>query len=509
MTEPRDVAFSCRGWAYDTGRVDRPKRRVIRVNTVHTTKSAETMLTINDTTGAGFVISPNEKDIEGVDFGLLAVVVGEFLPAEVPEFESFTHPLRLHDFDPAIHTLVETRPQTHLVVAIIGQKKCTLHILHDKEPNGLSYLQQAIGRIRELEQTPLKSQPDPNEASMGVIRHLMEGKEILSETKAGDAVHAFKDLWPYQFEMVGGQSININSIIELSKSLCAISASTMAIHESLYRGVIVSFCIIFSELQAAGAAGYHGNMIQSPIRIARVNAPAPMPVHSLVRTDDDNPGVTLLTKLVQDNHTHMEHSKAWARANGHMHSRRGDLGQLRKVVRLANVVLGTQNQEAILTALEQVKRLVLVSAFGTVSRLPVLLDYDVQFFQVALHAAVHAVTAHAVGEFATQAGEEADTVDTRPTLAGLPGDMVGLADKFFDLYQALDTVTEQDARDAASEAVRVYLRKYRDAPGSSSLLGLGLPLNIDRSSVLLRYMRQVMEREYAVPSSQDLDMELE
>lgn len=67
---------------------------------------------------------------------LLAVVVGEILPA-VPDCEGFTNPLPLRDFDAGYHGFVETRPQTRLVVAIIGQQHCTLHLLHGKRHDGL------------------------------------------------------------------------------------------------------------------------------------------------------------------------------------------------------------------------------------------------------------------------------------------------------------------------------------------------------------------------------------
>ncbi|RSL47586.1 hypothetical protein CEP53_009864 [Fusarium sp. AF-6] len=138
MAENRDIAFCFRGWAYDTGKVDRPKRRVIRISRAHDCRRAKDILSLNDTTDAGLVISPKEEDIEGVDCGLLAVIVGELLPqAEVPNHKEFSKPVPLQSFDPAIHTFVETRPQTRLVVAIIRQQRCTLHLLHSKRRDGL------------------------------------------------------------------------------------------------------------------------------------------------------------------------------------------------------------------------------------------------------------------------------------------------------------------------------------------------------------------------------------
>ncbi|KAJ4243296.1 hypothetical protein NW757_011405 [Fusarium falciforme] len=63
MAEERDIAFCFRGWAYDTGKVGRPKRRVIRISRAHTSRGAKAILATNDTTDAGFVISPKEEDM--------------------------------------------------------------------------------------------------------------------------------------------------------------------------------------------------------------------------------------------------------------------------------------------------------------------------------------------------------------------------------------------------------------------------------------------------------------
>lgn len=57
---------------------------------------------------------------------------------------------------------------------------------------GKRYLQQMVGRFRELEQTRLQELPTPGEASMGIIRDMMEGKGAPNETKADEAVRAFK-----------------------------------------------------------------------------------------------------------------------------------------------------------------------------------------------------------------------------------------------------------------------------------------------------------------------------
>lgn len=67
MAGYRDIAFCFRGWAYDTGKVGRPKKRVIRIGRTHTSRGAKAILNLNDTTDAGFDISPKEEDIEGVD----------------------------------------------------------------------------------------------------------------------------------------------------------------------------------------------------------------------------------------------------------------------------------------------------------------------------------------------------------------------------------------------------------------------------------------------------------
>ncbi|KAJ4212181.1 hypothetical protein NW759_011873 [Fusarium solani] len=138
MAENRDIAFCFRGWAYNTGKAGRPKRRVIRISRAHDSRRAKDILSLNDTTDAGLVISPKEEDIEGVDNGLLAVVVGELLPAaEVPNHKELSKPAPLHSFDPDVHSLAETRPQTRLVVVIIGQQRCLLHLLHSKRRDGL------------------------------------------------------------------------------------------------------------------------------------------------------------------------------------------------------------------------------------------------------------------------------------------------------------------------------------------------------------------------------------
>ncbi|UPL01216.1 hypothetical protein LCI18_012150 [Fusarium solani-melongenae] len=603
MAENRDIAFCFRGWAYDTGKVDRPKRRVIRVSKAHTSRGAKAILAANDTTDAGFVISPKEEDIDlcsatnSCPSGLLAVVVGELLPT-VPDYTLFVNSLPLHEFDPSLHTLAETRPDARLVVAIIGRKRCTLHLLHGRRQDGLceatplpgerscddrvewthgvasnrsiecrramrhnvnpfcfefrrvaqevpqqtphsplldnhvdhgqadeaptseevatfistvisayktfphkTYLRQVVDRFRQLEQTPLEGLPSPGEASMEIIRDMMEGKGALTETKADGVVHAFKEVWPHQLEAVGEDRINVSAVLELAKALCAISAPGITIHESLYLGVIVSFCTMFSNSHAA-SRDVGNNLIQSAIRIARGTTLAPVPASPLAQTTDRNPGVALLETLIRENGALVEQFKAWVETGGQKYAPGGILGHLHQMVQLANVIIGTQNQKAIVMVLGQVKPLVLVSAFATVSRLLTLVDGNADIFGAVLQAAVHVVAADMVDKLATQADQESDAVDAQPTLPGLPANLMKLADKVSDMYHALGSVKEESARNAASEAIRDYEENQHgeEAPEPSSTPGL--------PSSLLRYMRQVLEKECDFPGSQDLDKEL-
>ncbi|KAJ4318965.1 hypothetical protein N0V84_006589 [Fusarium piperis] len=535
MAENRDIAFCFRGWAYDTGKVDRPKKRVIRISRVHTSKGAKAILTINDTTDAGIIISPKEEDIEGVDYGLLAVIIGELLPAEVPDYKLFTNSLPLHEFDPGLHSLTirhninafcsefrgetlkdsqQTAPSSPLtgqddhgqISSFISTAISAYRTFPCKK-----YLQQLIDRFRALERTPLEGLSTPDEASMEVIRDMMEGKGVTGDINAGSVVRAFKELWPYQFEAVGEDRINIRTIFELAKGLGGISASGIVIHESLYRGVMVSFCTMFSNSHAVdgGMVEYHDNLIRSAIRIAQGSASAPMPERPLAHTVDGNPGVALLEALIRDSEAHVEHFKAWAEATGQACIHGSGPGQLYKLVQLTNVVLGTQNQEAIATALGEVKQLVITSAFGAVSRILTPVDSNVELYREVLQAAVHAVAADVVEKFVAQAEQETDAMEVQPTLPGLPADLVKLADKVSDLYHALGSAKEEDARKAASEAVREYKEKKfgEEVPGSVSTPGF--PSSLSRRDIaLLRYMRQVFEKECDAPGGQDLDKEL-
>ncbi|KAI8669069.1 hypothetical protein NCS57_00720900 [Fusarium keratoplasticum] len=506
MAENRDIAFCFRGWAYDTGKVDRPKRRVIRISRAHDSRRAKGILSLNDTTDAGLVITPKEEDIEGVDHGLLAVVVGGLLPAaEVPNHKELSKPAPLHSFDPDIHSLVETRPQTRLVEWTHGvagtqgfqRTKVIRHNINSfcsefrgetqKEPpqQTLSspladqgdhdqiyesstskelayfistvasayktfpcktYLQLAIGRFRESEQTSLSSLSAPGVASREVIRDMMEGKGDLIEEQAKCVINAFKELWPYQFEAVGEHRINISAVLELAKGLCSISASGITIHESLYLGVIVSFCTMFSNSHAvnAGVGEYHDSLIQSAISIARGSAPAPISVRPLIRDSHAHM------------HAHMENFKAWRDAGACTCTHGGGPRELHKVVRVASVVLGTQNQEAIVTALGQVKRLVLASAFELLSRTIASGNEKIEVIQAVLQATVHVVAADVVEKFATQADQESETMDAQPTLPGLPANLAKLADKVSDLYHALGSVKEEDTTNAVREAIKDY-----------------------------------------------------
>ncbi|RSM08878.1 hypothetical protein CDV31_007929 [Fusarium ambrosium] len=486
MAEDRDIAFCFRGWAYDTGKAGRPKRRVIRINRAHTTRGARAILAADDTTDAGFVINPKEEDIDGVDYRRLAVVVGELLPA-VPDYKLFVNSLPYHDFDPGFHTLVGTEPQTRLVVAIIGQRNYYFGTLEHVSLGGLS---------------------TPEEASMETIRDMMEGKGVPNETKADSVVRAFKELWPYQFEVVGVDTINIAAVLALAKGLRIISASGITIHESFYRGVIVSFCTIFSNSDAVyGVAA--DSLVLSAIKIAQGSGPAPVPTRSLAQTVDGNPGVALLEALVRDNDARVEQFKAWTETGGQAHIHGGILGELHEMVQLANEVIDTQGQKAIMGVLGLVKRLVLTSAFATVSRIPIPVDGNIQVFRAVLQAAVHVVAAEVVEKFATQVDQESDAMDVQSTLPGLPVNLVKLADKISGLYHVLGSANEEFARTAASEAIEDYEENHHgeEAPGPSS--ALGFPSNLSREDVtLLRYMRQVFEKERDAPRSQDLDKEL-
>lgn len=55
-----------------------------------------------------------------------------------------------------------------------------------------TYLQQVIDRFRLSEQTHLESLSTPGEASMDVIRNMMEGKGVLDSAQADSVVCAFK-----------------------------------------------------------------------------------------------------------------------------------------------------------------------------------------------------------------------------------------------------------------------------------------------------------------------------
>ncbi|RMJ14020.1 hypothetical protein CDV36_006320 [Fusarium kuroshium] len=573
MAEDRDIAFCFRGWAYDTGKVGRPKKRVIRVNRAHTSRGARAILAADDTTDAGFVINPKEEEIDGVEHRLLAVVVGELLPA-VPDYKFFVNSLPYHDFDPAFHTLVGTEPQTRLVVAIIGQrnskksserKRAMRHnvnafcsefrgetqetpqqeALEQPPPSPLlasrvdhdqaqetstsekvssligtaisayktfpckSYLQQVIDYFGTLEHVSLGGLSTPEEASMETIRDMMEGKGVPNETKADSVVRAFRELWPYQFEVVGNDSINIAAVLALAKGLRIISASGITIHESFYRGVIVSFCTMFSSSDAVNGV-VADKLIQSAIKIARGSGPAPMPARPLAQTVDGNPGVALLEALVRDNDARVEQFKAWTETGGQAHIHGGILGELHEMVQLANEVIDTQGQKAIEGVLGLVKRLVLTSAFATVSRIPIPVDGNIQVFRAVLQAAVHVVAAEVVGKFATQVDQESDAMDVQPTLSGLPVNLVKLVEKISGLYHVLGSVNEESARAVAREAIEDYEENQHieEAPGSYTTT-LGFPSSLSKKDVtLLRYMRQIFEKERDAPRSQDLDKEL-
>lgn len=251
------------------------------------------------------------------------------------------------------------------------------------------------------------------------------------------------------------------------------------------------------------------NLIQSAIRIARGTALAPVSASPLAQTGDGNPGVALLEALIRENGARVEQFKAWVETGGQTYAPGGILGQLYEMVQLANVVIGTQNQKAIVTVLGQVKPLVLASAFGTVSRIPTPVDGNTDIFGAVIQAAVHVVVADVVDKFATQADQESDAMDALPTLPGLPANLVKLADKVSDLYHALGSVKEESARNAVREAIGYYEENQHgeEAPEPSSTLGLPSSL-CRKDATLLRYMRQVFEKERDFPGSQDLDKEL-
>ncbi|KAM6528226.1 hypothetical protein FALCPG4_009227 [Fusarium falciforme] len=337
------------------------------------------------------------------------------------------------------------------------------------------YLQDVIDRFRILEVTPCERLSTPGEAFIEIIGDMMEGKGVNNELKADSVVRAFKELWPYQFEAVGEDRINISAIFELAKGLSAISAPGVTIHESLYLGLVVSFCTMFSNSHAVngGEAEDHDNLIQSAIRIARGSAPAPMP------------------------------------APPHAYAHERGLGQFKKVVILAKVVLSTQNQEAIATALGQVKRLVLACAFATVARILTPTEGKVEIFREVLRAAVHVVAVNVFDVFATQDEEESEAMEVQQTPPELPDDLEKLAEKVSDLCRAIGSVKEQDARNAASEAPRDYEENQHSEEASEPSSTLGLPSSLSRKdATLLRYMRQVFEKERDFPGSQNLDKEL-
>lgn len=234
-----------------------------------------------------------------------------------------------------------------------------------------------------------------------------------------------------------------------------------------------------------------------------------MPARSLAQTVDGNSGVALLEALTRDSYAHVEQFDAWFESDGQTYASGCILGRLYEMVQLANVVIGTQNQRAIVTVLGQVKPLVLASAFTTVSRIPTLMAEDTDILGVVLQAAVHVVATDVVDKFATQVDQEPDAMDAQPTLPGLPANLAKVADKIADLYHALGSVKEEGAMNAASEAIRDYEENgYSEgAPGPSSTLVD--PSSLSRKdATLLRYMRQVFEKECDFPRSQDLEKEL-
>ncbi|RSL80176.1 hypothetical protein CEP51_006766 [Fusarium floridanum] len=481
-------------------------RRVIRISRAHDCRRAKDILSLNDTTDAGLVISPKEEDIEGVDCGLLAVIVGELLPQaeKEPPQQTLSSPLA----DQGDHDQIYESSTSGKVVSFINTVVSAYNTFPSK-----TYLQHVIGRFRTSEQTSLVGLSTPGVASRAVIRDMMEGKGDLIEEQAECVIDAFKELWPYQFEAVGEHRINISAVVELAKGLYSISASGITIHESLYLGVIVSFCTMFSNSHAmnAGVGEYRDNLIQSAISIARGSASAPMTVRPLAQTVDGNPGVALLEVLIRDKNALLEHLKAWHDAGRHPRTHGCGLGQLHKAVQLASVVLGTQNKEATVTALTQVKRLAVGLAFEMPFGSIPPGDCNIKVIPAILQAAVHVVATDVVEKFATQADLESDAMDAQPTLPGLPANSAKLADKFSALYHALGSVKEEGARGAVGEAIRDYEEEQEEdgeeAPGSSSILGLCSSLD-QKDAALLRYMRQVFEKERDSSGSQDLDKEL-
>ncbi|WAO89419.1 Hypothetical protein NCS54_00681000 [Fusarium falciforme] len=477
MAEERDIAFCFRGWAYDTGKVGRPKRRVIRISRAHTSRGAKAILATNDTTDAGFewthgVASKRSSERRQAMRYNINAFYFEFrgVAQEVPQQTPPSSLLDNHvDHGQAYETSTSEKVAT-FISTVISAYKTFPH---------KAYLRQVVDRFKQLEQTSL------------------EGLSTLGE-----------EAWPHQFEAAGEDRISVSAVLELSKALCAIPAPGITIHESLYLGVIVSFCTMFSGSHAA-SRDVGDNLIQSAIRIARGTTLAPVSASPLAQTGDGNPGVALLEALIRENGARVEQFKAWVETGGQTYAPGGILEQLYEMVQLANVVIGTQNQKAIVTVLGQVKPLVLASAFGTVSRIPTPVDGNTDIFGAVIQAAVHVVVADVVDKFATQADQESDAMDALPTLPGLPANLVKLADKVSDLYHALGSVKEESARNAVSEAIGDYEENQHgeEAPEPSSTLGLPSSL-CRKDATFLRYMRQVFEKERDFPGSQDLDKEL-
>lgn len=136
---PPHIAIHHKLIAYDTGRTDRIPYQVIKIRN-NTNRSIERAgidkhAIPDDDTGAGHGFSPAELDIRNALSEQLVVVVGEFLPQPLGNNSerklAAREPLSV---DPAVNEVVPTTRGTRLVVRrLADERRCVLHVLHNKK----------------------------------------------------------------------------------------------------------------------------------------------------------------------------------------------------------------------------------------------------------------------------------------------------------------------------------------------------------------------------------------
>ncbi|KAK7418194.1 hypothetical protein QQZ08_011347 [Neonectria magnoliae] len=237
MSVSADLAFNARLWAYDPGRNGREEELVVKIRNsdgaAHSTPAKAT-LEIDDQTDAGKQWSPEELQVANVYRSELVVVVGELLPDDFPEREHLKTPSRGLPFDPHDHTIVKTNANSSVIVRRIGDEKCNIHLLHDKEDglcrisqlprtveNRIVYYREWVSKEYDARQKARTSKwrqninlfcaqyladheddfldaeqaPPQNEKTAagwqdGIIRNMIEGSDKFSLTDAAEAAKA-------------------------------------------------------------------------------------------------------------------------------------------------------------------------------------------------------------------------------------------------------------------------------------------------------------------------------